>query len=309
MVTPGLQAHAFLGGEGGRAMTITDLHPRRGHESDDGRRTAFVLGGGGNLGAIQVGMLRALLDRGVAPDELYGCSVGAINAACLAREPSIDGVERLVGIWQDLDADVVCTPGRLSGLLLLTRNYRSLQSNRALQRLLQRTLGYDRIEDAAVPLAVVATSLRTGREQWFTEGPLVPAVLASAALPAVFPPVDIDGERYIDGGVVNNVPISRAIAGGAERIYVLHVGNFTRPRPEPRRPLEALLQSFSIARNYRFATETDQPPPGVELIVLPSIDPGPVKPNDFSQSTRLIARANAATSMFLDGCVQQATGS
>jgi NTE family protein len=281
-------------------MTITDLHRPARAVGRKRPRVAFVLGGGGNLGAIQVGMLQALLERGIVPDALYGCSVGAINAASIAGEPSLDGVERLVDIWQHLSADVVCPPGRLSGLLLLTKSYRSLQSNRSLRQLLTRRLGYDRFEDAAVPLAVVATSLRTGRERWFSEGPLVPAVLASAALPAVFPPVDIAGERYIDGAVVDNVPISRAVGSGAERIYVLHVGNFDRPRPEPRRPLDALLQSFSIARNYRFATEIEHPPPGVDLIVLPSIDPGPLKPNDFSQSRRLIGRSHAAASLFID---------
>jgi NTE family protein len=282
-------------------MTIFELRPEPGATAVINRpRTAFVLGGGGNLGAIQVGMLQALADRGIVPDELIGCSVGAINAAALAADPTADGVELLTEMWQRLDGDVLCPPGRLSGLLLLTRKYRSLQSNMALRRLLEGSLSYRRFEDASVPLSVVATSLRTGVEHWFTSGDVIPAILASSALPALLPPVDIDGERFIDGAVVNNVPISRAIAGGAERIYVLHVGNFERPRAEPKRPLDALLQSFSIARNYRFQTETQFPPSGIELVVLPSIDPGPVKPNDFSQSRRLIHRAHAVAATFLD---------
>ncbi|GAC1373978.1 MAG: patatin-like phospholipase family protein [Acidimicrobiales bacterium] len=263
-------------------------------------RVAFVLGGGGNLGAIQVGMLRALAQRGVVPDALFGCSVGAINAAALAGDPSPAGVERLTGIWSRLDSEVICPPGRLSGLLLLTRKYRSLQSNEALTGLLESSLPYRRIEQTAVPLEVVATSLRTGREHWFTEGPIVPAVLASSALPAVFPPVVIEGEPFIDGAVVDNVPIGRAVERGATLVYVLHVGNFERPRPEPRRPIDALLQSFSIARNYRFQAEIRRPPPDVELVVLPSIDPGPIKPNDFGRSRVLIERAAATAGAFLD---------
>ena len=263
-------------------------------------QTAFVLGGGGNLGAIQVGMLRALADRGVRPDALFGCSVGAINAAALAIDPTTTGVDRLARLWGDLDSEVVCPPGRLSGLLLLTRKYRSLQSNDALRRLLESSLPYRRFDETAVPLSVIATSLRTGRDHWFTDGEVIPAVLASAALPAIFPPVEIDGENFIDGGVVDNVPISRALTSGAQRIYVLHVGNFGRPRPEPRRPIDALLQSYSIARNYRFHSEIESPPPGIELVVLPSIDPGPIKPNDFGKSKGLIERAHAATAAFLD---------
>jgi NTE family protein len=175
--------------------------------------------------------------------------------------------------------------------------------------LLETSLPYRLFEDAAIPLSVVATSLRTGRDHWFTSGEVIPAVLASAALPAVFPPVEIRGERFIDGAVVDNVPISRAVSCGAERVFVLHVGNFDRPRPEPRRPLDALLQSFSIARNYRFFSEVASPPPGIELVVLPSIDPGPVKPNDFSRSNTLIERAYATCSAFLAGERPLAAGS
>lgn len=270
---------------------------------------AFVLGGGGNLGAIQVGMLQALTERGIIPDVLFGCSVGAINAVALAADPSPVGVARLVEIWSRLDSEVVCPPGRLSGLLLLTRKYRSLQSNEALQRLLETCLTYRRFEDAAIPVSVVATSLRTGRDHWFSAGDIIPAVLASAALPAIFPPVEIGGERFVDGGVVDNVPISRALASGATSIYVLHVGNFDRPRPEPRRPIDALLQSFSIARNYRFQTESAAPPPGVDLVVLPSIDPGQVRPNDFGKSSGLITRARAKVSAFLDADHRLVAGS
>lgn len=284
-------------------MSVRELRP-----VPDVPRTAFVLGGGGNLGAIQVGMLRALISRGITPDALYGCSVGAINASSLASDPSIGGVDRLARVWRDLDSDVICPPGRLSGLLLLTRRYRSLQSNEALRHLLESSLSYRRFEDASIPVEVVATSLRTGQERWFTSGEVIPAVLASAALPAVFPPVEIGGETFIDGAVVDNVPISRAVTGGASRVYVLHVGNFDRPRPDPKRPIDALLHSFSIARNYRFQAETRYPPSGVELIVLPSIDPGSVRPNDFGKSGGLIERAYAAASGFLDAKEAQAAG-
>ena len=282
-------------------MTMQELRPVISLTGTTGRRsTALVLGGGGNLGAIQVGMLRALYEQGVQPDALFGCSVGAVNAAVLAGDPTMDGVERLAEIWRHLDSDVICPPGRLSGLLLLTRKYRSLQSNDALCHLLEAALSYRLLEEAAIPVEVIATSLYTGREQWFRSGPVIPAVLASCALPAVLPPVEINGERFIDGAVVDNVPISRAVAAGATKIYVLHVGNFERRRPEPKRPIDALLQSFSIARSYRFQMETRHPVPGVELVVLPSVDPGPIRPNDFGKSRILMERAYAAATVFLD---------
>jgi NTE family protein len=266
----------------------------------DGPRTAFVLGGGGNLGAIQVGMIRALVDRGYLPDVVVGCSVGALNAACLAADPTPAGVDLLEHVWRHLDGEAICPSGRLSGLWLMTRKYRSMQSNDGLRRLIENSLPFRKFEDAKIPLHVVATSMRTGRERWFSSGPVVDPILASAALPAVFPPVEINGELLIDGAVVDNVPISKALALGADRVFVLHVGNFDRPRRQPKRPIDALLQSFSIARNYRFLAETSEPPDGVEVIVVPSIDPGNVKYNDFGRSPELIARARASTASFLD---------
>lgn len=262
--------------------------------------TAFVLGGGGPLGAVQVGMLQAVLERGITPDLLLGCSAGAINAACLAQNPTRDGCDALAEVWRNLDGNSVISPGHLSRLWLLARKGLALQGNDGLRALLEDSLSYRSLEETVVPLQVVATSMRTGRERWFSSGPVVEAVLASAALPAVFPPVEIDGELFIDGAVVDNVPLSRAVALGARRVVVLHVGNFERPRPVPRRPLDVLLQSFSIARNYRFLAEVEHPPAGVELLTLPSVDPGPTRYNDFSQSARLIERAYAAATAFLD---------
>jgi len=270
--------------------------------------TAFVLGGGGNLGAVQVGMLRALVEHGITPDVLVGCSVGALNATGLAADASVQGVQRMWDVWAHLDGDELWPAGRISGLWQLGRKGHAVQPNTGLRHLIERFLPYETFEDAQVPVQVVATSLAHGRARWFSSGPVVEPVLASAALPAVFPPVVIDGEAYIDGGVVDNVPISRAIALGAARVYVLHVGNFERPRPLPKRPIDVLLAAFSIARNHRFLAETDAPPPGVELVVLPAVDPGRIRRNDFRHSEDLMARAYAVSARYLQGRPQAASG-
>jgi NTE family protein len=272
-------------------------------------RTAFVLGGGGNLGAVQVGMLQALFEAGISPDVVIGCSVGALNAAGVGADPTLDGVARMRDTWVNLDGDSLWPAGRISGLWMLGRKGQAIQSNSGLRDLVDRTLPYKRLEDAVIPVHVNATALSTGRGHWFTSGPAVEAILASAALPAVFPPVEIDGEAYIDGGVVDNVPISRAVHLGAERVYVLHVGNFGRPRQLPKRPIDVLLQSFSIARNHRFLAETDDPPDDIELVVLPAVDPGRIRRNDFSRSRELITRGYAAASEFLRGRSAVAAGS
>lgn len=279
------------------AMAI--LHPRRPWRRAP--RTVFVLGGGGNLGALQVGMLQAVLERGVVPDELVGCSAGALNAAMIAADQTADGLDRLRTLWLTGQEDIVAPFSRFDGVRLLTHRGVALQTNAGLRKLLESTLPHRRFEDFPVPFHVVATSLKTNSERWFSSGDVIDPILASAALPAIFPPVEIDGDVLIDGGVLNNVPVSKAYALKPDRVYVFHVGNFQRARPVPKKPIDVLLQAFSISRSYRFETETRQPPaPGVEVIVLPSVDPGKLRYNDFSRSAELIERGRAATAAFLD---------
>jgi NTE family protein len=262
-------------------------------------RTAFVLGGGGNLGAVQVGMLRAVIEAGIEPDVVVGCSVGAINGAAIAADPTVEGAIRMADLWLSLDDDSLFPTGRLSRLRLLSRRSTGLVSNDGLRGVLEHGLAAHRFEDTKVPLHVVATSLRTGREVWFSRGPIIEPILASAALPAVLPPVAIGGEWLIDGGVVDNVPVNRALDLGAMRIVVFHVGNFDKPRPLPKRPLDVLLQSFSIARNHRFVRDLDIVPPDVELIVLPGVDPGGLRYNDFRRSAELIEKGYASAASAL----------
>jgi NTE family protein len=282
-------------------MSVTALVDRR------RPRTAWVLGGGGNLGSIQVGMLRALADRGERPDAVLGCSVGALNGLSVAADPSPAGIERLRRVWIELDEASVFPSSRVNGPWMLLRRGLSLYPDHGLRDLIRRCAPFERIEDHPIPFECVATDLHTGRARWFDDGPVERAVLASCALPAAFPPVTIDGATYIDGAVVDNVPISRAVQRGFERIVVLHVGNFERPRPVPRRPIDVLLQSFSISRNQRFAHESAHPPDGVELVVLPGVDPGPVKRTDFSRAAELIERAHAAAAAHLDLLARAAT--
>jgi NTE family protein len=263
-------------------------------------KTAFVLGGGGNLGAVQVGMLQALLDRGIVPDVVVGCSVGSLNGAAIAGNPTSEGAEHLGNVWSALDGTDIFSGSNLSSIWSLVRRGPSLSTNEGLRRLLRDASPITSFEEAVVPLHVVATSLATGDERWFTSGSIVDPILASAALPAVFPPIAIDGELHVDGAVVNNVPISRAAAVGAERVYVCHVGNFSRPRSDPKRPIDVLLQSFSIARNHRFQSEATRRWPDIELIVLPGVDPGKLGRNDFRRTGELIRRGRESAGDFLD---------
>jgi NTE family protein len=271
-------------------------------------QTAFVLGGGGNLGAIQVGQLRALLERGIKPDVVIGCSVGALNGMALASEPSTEGVSRLSGLWKGLQREDIFPSTKMGrGPWLFMRNGSSAYGDSGLRRLIQRWNHITKFEEAKVPVWVVATSLRHGVERWFHSGNLMNPLLASTSLPGIFPPVDIDGETYIDGGVVNNVPVSKAIELGCKRIYVLDVGNLEKERPSAKRPYEVLMQAVSIARAHRFRYDRDHVPQGVQLIQLPTIDVGKLRFDDFHRTAELIDRSYAASKAYLNAGVTTPT--
>lgn len=264
------------------------------------KRTAFVLSGGGNLGALQVGMLRALAEADVVPDVVVGCSVGSLNGAAYAGAPTLAGVRRLEDHWRTTTSFTIMPASRIPPAVNLLRKGESIHSNDGLRQNVTEILGgYRTFEDLALPFQCVATDVDSATGTWFSEGDLLPAVLASAALPAVYPPVTIAGRRFIDGGVVDNVPIGRAVELGCSTIYVLHVGPHGRPDVEIRRPLDAALLAYWIARNHRFARDLANLPAGVEAVVLPTGVRPDIRYDDFSQTPELVAQGYALTSEFL----------
>ncbi len=270
---------------------------------------AFVLGGGGGpLGAHEVGMLQALTERHVVPDVVLGTSVGAINGAAYAADPTPAGVERLAALWTELDASAVLGGSALGRLATLARSRTHLHDGEGLRRLLTERLPVGTIEELRVPFGCVAASIEGAREHWFTEGPLVDAVLASSAVPGMLPPVAIGGEHFVDGGIVNSIPVARAVELGARVVHVLQVGRLDRPLEPPRWPWEVALVAFELARRHRFHGDLAALPAGVELHVLPTGQTDPPRFSDLSQyryrdTTRIgerIARARAATLAHLD---------
>jgi len=172
-----------------------------------GPETVFVLSGGGNRGACQVGMLRALCERGIVPDLLVGTSIGALNAAFFAGQANLEGTYLAAEMWRQVAAGDIFPRSRLYGSLRFLGRREAAYPNEGLRRLVGEFLRFERLEDSPVPLVVVATRFDDGAEEWFSEGPALEAVLASAALPAVYPAIERAGSGYIDGGVVNNVPL------------------------------------------------------------------------------------------------------
>src|SRR5512133_2701256 len=244
-------------------MPSTRVPPGRGG-------TAFVLGGGGMLGAAEVAMLRALFEHRIRPNLIGGTSVGAINGAFVAADPTPSAVDRLREVWEQLASEGIFAGSVLArvGTLLRTRTH--LHPREPLRELLSAHLPVRTFAELRVPFQCVAASIERAAEQWFADGALVEAVLASCAVPGLLPPVELDGEHFFDGGLVHSIPVGRAVALGADTIYVLHVGRIERPLRPPTRPWEVASVAFEIARRHRFAADLAALPPGVDLHVLPS---------------------------------------
>jgi NTE family protein len=262
---------------------------------------AFVLSGGASLGAIQVGMLRALLERDVRPDLLVGTSVGAVNAAFVASHgASLQTVDELAALWDGLRRGQVFPLEPLTGLLGFLGARRNLVPGTALRRLITRHVEQERLEALPIPLHVVACDVLTGEEVLLSRGPLVDAVLASAAIPGVLPAVEWEGRLLIDGGVVDNTPVSQAIALGAREVYVLPTGGPCELTAAPRGALAMLVHATGLMVAQRFAAEATSLPGGAEIIVLPPPCPIDVQPMDFGHARRLMDRAEEGARAFLD---------
>lgn len=270
-----------------------------------GPNIAFVLGGGGRWGAVEVGMLQALDEAGVKPELILGTSIGAFNGSVIADDPGPSGVERLTAFWDEVTgADLF--GGTLLGKMRSVATLKpALHETSDIRRILERVHGDRLIEDLVIPFQCVAASIERSAEHWFTTGPVVDAVLASSAVPALFPPVEIGGEHFYDGGLVNSVPLARAVELGASVIFVLQVGRVETALRPPERLHEAALISFEIARRHRFATTMEHLPEGIEVHLLPSGNPvafddrRQLRWSDTGSTAALIAGAYEASREYL----------
>jgi NTE family protein len=263
--------------------------------------TAFVLSGGGSLGAVQVGMLAALAERDVRPDLLVGTSVGALNAAYIAAHGfDTDTVDRLATVWRRLRRADVFPIDPLRHALAIAGRRTSLCSMRPLQRVVETNLPLRNLEDALIPLHVVATDVMSGEEVMLSTGDAASAVLASAAIPAVFPHVEREGHVLMDGGVANNTAVSQAVALGAERIVVLPAGFACALTTAPATPIAAAMHALTLLIEQRLIVEVGRLTDHAEIIVLPPLCPLSVSAVNFAMTDELMARARRATGTWLD---------
>jgi len=263
-------------------------------------KVAFVLSGGASLGAIQVGMLRALYERGVGPDLIVGTSAGALNGAYIAsRRQTTETAEGLAEIWRELRRGQVFPVNPVTGLLGFLGARDHLVPDSGLRRLVERHVECGELEEMRIPLHVVAVDVLSGEELLLSRGPTLDAILASAAIPGVLQPVEWEDHVLMDGGVANNTPISHAVELGAKRIYVLPTGHACALREPPPGALGMALHAISLLTHRRLVQDIERHRRDAQLIVLRPPCPLDIQPIDFAHADELIELALGDARAFL----------
>lgn len=263
------------------------------------RPLAFVLTGGAASGASQVGMLQALQAAGLQPDLIVGTSVGAINGAMVAADPD-NGAQRLGDAWSAIDRDGLLGSSSLRCLPRLVRTRRHLFSPEGLQTLIRGHLDVETFEELDARFVAVATAAVSGTAATLASGALEPALLASTAIPGVFPRVEIAGDWYFDGGVTANVPVRQALELGAQSVLVLNAAPVAGNRELPTNIAETLQYAVHLMMRCQAAAEPLSRHAGRPVITLPQTTPPDVGVFDFDRAEELIGLGYAATQEWLD---------
>lgn len=262
------------------------------------RPVGFVLGGGGSLGAAQVGMLQALHDRGLHADLVAGTSIGSLNGAVVAADP-VGAASRLAHIWHNLDADAMLPPGLFRRLVTLWRSKNALYDTPDLAQLVEQEIGDIDIGDLAIPYVAMALDVGSGDAVRLSSGSLISAVSASTAIPGVFPSVERDGRLLYDGGLVRNVPAHEALDMGAGSLVVLDCAFPDQPLHPPTSLAETMFFTAMVQARHHVTRELEEVSDSVPVLYLPGASPRMVSPLDFSLTPSLVRDAYASARAFL----------
>lgn len=259
-----------------------------------------MLAGGGSLGAVQVGMLAELISAGVHPDMIVGVSAGALNGAFLAFDPSLETVERMAVLWSRMTTREVL--GLSWRSLLGFLGFRDhIASAQGLRCLLQRELPYQTFAQTAVPLYLVCADLITGEEVVISQGGVIEAILASTAIPGVFPPVQQGGRYLVDGAVASGTPICTAADLGATRVIVLPCGFPCAQNSVSRHALGRAMHAITLTGSHQLRRDFAHYSSTLSMRIAPPICPLSQSSYNYSNGADLIARARASTRAWIDG--------
>ncbi|HSK28259.1 MAG TPA: patatin-like phospholipase family protein [Jiangellales bacterium] len=262
------------------------------------RPIGLVLGGGASFGAVQVGMVRALDETGLRPDLVVGTSVGSLNGAIIAADP-VGAGNRLRLLWAGVRRRTVFPGGWLARARTLQASHAWLSDSSGISGLVRQSLHVERFDQLRLPFAAVATDVLTGRPVVLRDGAIEPAVLASAAIPAVLPPVEIEGRRLVDGGLVANVPVIQALDLGAASLVVLDCGVLGLRTEAPRTLVESMLHTAAIVVRQQVVRDVPAAAAQVPVVYLPGPFPMTTSPLDFRHTARLSGESYELSRRFL----------
>lgn len=266
---------------------------------------AFVLSGGAALGAAQVGMLRALLERGITPDLIVGTSIGAWNGLWLAAHPTLADLEKLEGIWKSITLHELFGGNVISFVANRASKRPYLVASDGMQHIFQRAAQIGDLTDITfeqlkTPLLVTASNLTRGSTDVFCTGPVAPAVMASSAIPGLFPPIIIDGQQYVDGGLLDNGGVEVAVQAGARRIYVLSV-MYAGVLAEPVQTLTDLMaRSLHLVASNHVHSAVRRYAKEAEFIVIEDDTSSHISALDFRHTKEYFASGYRAANQALD---------
>ncbi|MGH7762504.1 MAG: patatin-like phospholipase family protein [Candidatus Dormibacteraceae bacterium] len=232
-----------------------------------------MLGGGGARGAAQVGVLQALFEAGIdPPTSVVGTSVGALNGSAIAAYPSLAGTMMLREVWMSRQAIEVFRAHPLGMILSgLKRDQLSAFPQQNIRRLVDRAqalTGITTFEQLRIPLAVVATDLNAGKPAVFRSGDLTPALLASTAIPGLFPTVRIGEREHFDGGVVDNTPLNIAVADGAKEILAVSLMGGGEVAVVPSSLPELIARTLQLSLHHQMLADYEQLRDRGRIVVL-----------------------------------------
>jgi NTE family protein len=262
-------------------------------------KTAFVFAGGGSFGAIQVGMLHSLAAHGITADMVVGSSVGALNGAFYAGDPTFSGVERLGTIWRGLTRhDVFPVTWRTLLGFLWRRDF--LIPHDGIRKLIDDHIPYRNLQDAKLPLHIVATDIITGDSVVLSEGSTSEAIVASTAIPGAFSPVLYRDHYLADGAISSNTPVKVAVQKGARRLIVLPTGHACATDAPPVGAVANVLHALTLLISRQLVSELEDLGPDIEYFVVPPLCPLVGSPYDFTRTADHIARAIEATDAWIE---------
>ena len=261
-------------------------------------KTAFVFAGGGSFGAIQVGMLHSLVAHGITADMVVGSSVGALNGAFYAGDPTLRGVQRLATVWRGLTRhDVFPISWRTVMSFLWRRDFLIPQDG--IRKLIDDHIPYRNLQDAKLPVHIVTTDIISGDSIVLSEGSTAEAIVASTAIPGAFTPVRYKNYYLADGAISSNTPIRVAVRLGAKRLIILPTGHACATEAPPVGAVANVLHALTLLISRQLVSELEGLDPDIEYFVVPPLCPLVGSPYDFSRTADHIERAIRTTDAWL----------